>query len=116
MATGTIAVVAMLLLGEGAQAGPTAPLSHSGRWITDAMGRVVILHGVNMVNKKPPYSPAATGFGDDDAAFLQHNGFDAVRLGLIYEGVEPTPGGYDEGYLNDVAATEADLARHGVFS
>jgi endoglycosylceramidase len=99
-----------------AEAAPTAPLGHSGRWITDANGRVAILHGVNMVNKQPPYYPAAQGFGDDDAAFLQRNGFDAVRLGLIYKGVEPNPGAYDDGYLNAIAATEADLARHDVFS
>jgi endoglycosylceramidase len=76
----------------------------------------VILHGVNMVNKKPPYSPAATGFGDDDAAFLQRNGFNAVRLGLIYKGVEPNPGVYDDAYLDQIAQTESDLTRHGVFS
>jgi hypothetical protein len=28
-----------------AAAAPTAPLGHTGRWITDADGRVVILHG-----------------------------------------------------------------------
>jgi endoglycosylceramidase len=99
-----------------AQAAPTAPLGQSGRWITDAKGRVVILHGVNMVNKRPPYYPSATGFGDDDAAFLQRNGFNAVRLGLIYKAVEPDPGSYDDGYLDQIAQTESDLARHGVFS
>jgi endoglycosylceramidase len=99
-----------------AQAGPTAPLGHSGRWITDAKGRVAILHGVNMVTKVPPYAPSAQGFGEDDAAFLQRNGFNAVRLGLIYKAIEPSPGSYDDAYLNDIAATEADLARHGVFS
>jgi endoglycosylceramidase len=107
---------ALALLGSAAQAAPTAPLGHSGRWITDARGRVVILHGVNMVYKRPPYYPAAAGFGDDDATFLQRNGFNAVRLGVIYAGVEPSPGAYDDGYLNQIAATEADLARHGVFS
>jgi endoglycosylceramidase len=115
-AAAAFAALGATLIAAVAQAAPTAPLGHSGRWITDARGRVVILHGVNMVNKKPPYSPAATGFGDDDAAFLQHNGFDAVRLGLIYKGVEPNPGAYDDGYLNQIAQTEADLARHGVFS
>jgi endoglycosylceramidase len=109
-------VLALTLLVSAAGAAPTAPLSHSGRWITDANGRVAILHGVNMVNKQPPYAPSATGFGDDDAAFLQRNGFDAVRLGLIYKAIEPTPGAFDDSYLNDIAATEADLARHGVFS
>ncbi len=115
MATAAAAALVGLLCSV-AQAAPTAPLGHSGRWITDAEGRVVILHGVNMVYKRPPYYPAATGFGNDDAAFLQRNGFNAVRLGVIYSGVEPNPGSYDDAYLNQIAATEADLARHGVFS
>jgi endoglycosylceramidase len=104
------------MLGSTATAAPKAPLGHAGRWITDARGRVVILHGVNMVNKRPPYSPAATGFGEDDAAFLQRYGFNAVRLGVIYAAVEPSPGAYDDAYLSEIAATESQLARHGVFS
>jgi endoglycosylceramidase len=115
-ATAAIAVLGAALGGSPAEAGPTAPLSHSGRWITDAKGRVAILHGVNMVAKRPPYTPSSQGFGEDDAAFLQRHGFDAVRLGLIYAGVEPAPGSYDDAYLNQIAATEAELARHGVFS
>jgi endoglycosylceramidase len=115
-ATAAIAAIGATLFASAADAGPTAPLSHFGRWITDAKGRVAILHGVNMVNKQPPYAPSASGFSDDDAAFLQRNGFNSVRLGLIYKAIEPTPGSYDDSYLNDVAATEADLASHGVFS
>jgi endoglycosylceramidase len=111
-----LALVALTWLSSSASAGPTTPLGHSGRWITDAKGRVVILHGVNMVYKRPPYYPAAAGFGTDDAAFLQRNGFNAVRLGVIYAGVEPNPGSYDEGYLNQIAATESTLAKHGIFS
>jgi endoglycosylceramidase len=111
-----VAAAASLALCAGAWAGPTTPLGHSGRWITDAQGRVVILHGVNMVYKRPPYHPAATGFGEDDAAFLQRNGFNVVRLGVIYAGVEPNPGSYDDGYLNQIAATESTLAQHAIFS
>jgi endoglycosylceramidase len=84
--------------------------------VPDAKGRVVILHGVNMVFKRPPYYPAAAGFGRDDAAFLHRNGFNVVRLGVIYAGVEPSPGVYDDAYLNQIAATESLLAKHGVFS
>ena len=116
MAIAAAAALATISLAPAAQAGPTAPLGHSGRWITDAKGRVAILHGVNMVSKQPPYAPSAQGFGDDDAAFLQRYGFDAVRLGLIYKAVEPTPGTYADAYLNAIAATEANLASHGVFS
>ena len=110
MAIAAAAALATISLAPAAQAGPTAPLGHSGRWITDAKGRVAILHGVNMVNKQPPYAPSAQGFGDDDAAFLQRYGFDTVRLGLIYKAVEPTPGTYADAYLNAIAATEANLA------
>jgi endoglycosylceramidase len=99
-----------------AAASPAAPLGHSGRWITDADGRVVILHGANMVFKRPPYDPASGGFGEDDAAFLERHGFNTVRLGLIYKAVEPSAGVYDDAYIDSVADTERTLAAHGVFS
>jgi endoglycosylceramidase len=99
-----------------ASADPEIPLGHEGRWITDADGRVVILHGVNMVYKRPPYAPDEAGFSDDDAAFLEENGFNTVRLGLIYKAVEPNPGAYDEAYLDRLAATERILGAHGIFS
>jgi endoglycosylceramidase len=52
----------------------------------------VILRGVNMVAKLPPYDPAVLGFSDDDAAFLASEGFNTVRLGIIYKGLEPQRG------------------------
>ena len=96
--------------------GPTPPLATSGRWITDADGRAVIVHGVNMVYKRPPYYPGAIGFNDADAKFLRRHGFDAVRLGVIYTGVEPSPGRYSAGYLDHIAGTQRMLARQGIFS
>jgi endoglycosylceramidase len=111
-----------LLAGAGlaspavAGAGPTLPLGHAGRWITDATGRVVTLHGVNEVYKLAPYYPAVSGFGDDDAAFLAANGLDAVRVGVIWKALEPAPGVYDDAYLSQIAATVDTLARHGIVS
>jgi endoglycosylceramidase len=98
------------------QASPKLPLSHAGRWITDASGRVVIVHGTNMVYKLPPYYPSATGFGGDDAAFLRRIGFNAVRVGVIWKAVEPQPGVFDDGYLAHIAATVKTLASHGILS
>src|SRR5205085_7338626 len=95
-----------------AQAVPRLPPSHAGRWITDSGGRVVIVHGTNMVYKLPPYYPSAAGFGADDAAFLQRIGFNAVRVGVIWKAVEPRPGEFDGAYLGQVAATVKALAAH----
>jgi endoglycosylceramidase len=112
------ALTALVLLAGGgtAAAAPAPPLTHEGRWVTDASGRVVILHGVNMVNKRPPYHAGAAGFDSADARFLARHGFNNVRLGLIYAAVEPEPGVYDGAYLRRVARTQELLADHGIFS
>lgn len=101
---------------QAAATGPTLPVGHSGRWLTDADGRAVILHGFNQVYKLPPYEPSADGFGDDDAAFLAANGFNAMRLGVIWAAVEPQPLSYDDNYLASIAQTVATLASHGIIS
>jgi endoglycosylceramidase len=93
-----------------------SPLGHAGRWLTDAAGRVVVLHGLNQVYKVPPYTPSADGFGDDDAAFLAANGFTGMRVGIIWGAVEPQPGQYNDNYLASVAGTVQTLAAHGILS
>ena len=98
-----------------AAAAPSAPLSQHGRWITDARGRVVMLHGVNMVYKRPPYHPSAIGFDRADARFLRREGFNTVRLGVIYKGVEPSPGRYDDRYLDRIADSGRVLGREQIF-
>jgi endoglycosylceramidase len=115
----SLALVSLAFLPGGpasALAAPDLPLRHAGRWITDAHGRVVIVHGINMVYKLPPYSPAAVGFGDDDAVFLARSGFNVVRVGVIWKAVEPRPAAYDDGYLRAISATVRTLARHGILS
>jgi endoglycosylceramidase len=84
--------------------------------MTDSSGRVVVLHGVNMVYKLPPYYPGAIGFGADDAAFLARTGFNVVRVGVIWKALEPVPGVYDDAYLARIAATVRTLGRHGIYS
>ncbi len=98
------------------RAAPDGPLRNVGRWIVDSRGRVVILHGINMVYKRPPYQPGAVGFGADDARFLARNGFDTVRLGMIEKAIEPSPGHYRQGYITKIRSIERTLARHRIFS
>jgi len=69
-----------------------------------------------MVYKLPPYQPSATGFGANDAAFLARNGFDVVRLGVIYAAVEPSPGIYNDAYIAGIASTVRTLGAHGIYT
>lgn len=104
----------------GSRSAGTAPslplLSHEGRFLTDAAGQVVIVHGFDMVAKRPPYEPSADGFGATSAAALAANGFSVVRLGVIYAALEPTPGTLSSSYLDSIAATVRTLARAGVYT
>jgi endoglycosylceramidase len=89
-------------------------LGHVGRWLTDERGRVVLLRGVNLVNKLPPYHPAAAGFDESHAAHLGGEGFNGVRLCMVWKAVEPEPGGYDDVYLDTVARVAALLGAQGI--
>lgn len=92
-----------------------APVRHAGRWLTDRAGRVLVLHGVNLTAKRPPYLPSRMGFGADDARWLADQGFSVVRLGFIPAGVVPTgPGAYDDAYLDAFADTVRTLADAGL--
>lgn len=111
-----IALFVALLVAAPAAAAPRGPLHHKGRWLVDRGGRVVTLHGVNMVYKVAPYTPVKSGFGRDDARWLARHGFNTVRLGLIYAGVEPRPGEISSKYIDSIARTERTLSRAGIFS
>lgn len=111
----------VIALGTVALSGPAeaadAPRpSQSGRWMLDPDGRVLVMHGVNMVSKTGTHEPSALGFDADDAAFLADNGFTTVRLGLIWKAVEPEPGVYDDAYIESIRQTAELLAAEGVYS
>ncbi|MGA8681534.1 MAG: cellulase family glycosylhydrolase [Acidimicrobiales bacterium] len=91
-------------------------IGHSGRWLTNSDGQVVIVHGLNMVYKRPPYEPDAAGFGSVAASALAIDGLDVVRLGVIYSQLEPEPGVISRSYVDSIARTVGELARRGVYS
>lgn len=93
---------------------PVMPVSHSGRWLVDATGRVLEVHGVNMVEKRAPYYPAAFGFDSADGAWLAANGFDVVRLGVLATGALPAPGVVDSSYIDHLASTVRMLQSYGI--
>lgn len=83
----------------------------------DAQGRVVVLHGVNAVWKRAPYYPPATasGFTARDAQWIADQGFNTVRLGVIFAGVMPRRGQVDQRYLDHVAHVVDLLAARKVW-
>ena len=90
-----------------------------GGQLVDERGRTVILHGVNVVFKRPPYLPHGkaerTSFTARDAAPLRSWGFNTVRLGISLKALMPTPGVVDHAYLNKVLAITKLLEAKGLY-
>lgn len=64
-------------------------------------GSQIILHGINYVNKSAKID--STRFSNPENFKLMSKwGFNCIRLGVIWQGVEPEPGVYDEAYLKDL--------------
>ncbi len=113
-----------------------------GTFLRDSSGRIVILHGVNVVYKHPPFVvypdlSKPWNFTRADAEKIAALGFDVVRLGILWQGLEPgklapnspsvcnpgrhvDPGQMDKAvlnrYLDHVAETVALLASVHVYT
>lgn len=95
---------------------PVGPLRPEGRWIVDATGRVVTVHGLQLARKTDPYLAPPTSFTDRDAAALRQWGFNAVRLAWFWKGLEPERGRIDRTYLAQLDRVGDLLARNDVFT
>jgi endoglycosylceramidase len=102
--------------GSSEATGTLLPLGTTGTSFTNSDGQVVLMHGFGEVVKVPPYEPSATGFSDADAAFLQENGFNVVRLGVDWAALEPAPGVFNTSYLDSIEQTVKTLGQHGIYS
>src|SRR5947209_1455265 len=74
-----LALVLSVAAASSAQASPTEPLGHVGRWITDGDGRVVVLHGFNTVPINETLEPKQIGLTGDAIKWLSDNGFNVIR-------------------------------------
>ena len=107
-----------------AQQGPlSAP---GGPFLRDQSGRVVFLHGVNAVYKDAPFElypdPGKPwDFSATDASEMARLGFNVVRLGITWAGLEPgsagsndpticTPGAAADPHQFDASVAQAYLA------
>jgi len=72
-----------------------------GTAFVDAAGRHVMLNGVNLVNKNPDEGYIGSEGAQEFENFKKW-GFNIIRLGVIWDGLEPEPGVYDETYLEKI--------------
>ncbi len=85
-------VHAPTIAGSPAISGPITSLG--GPYLYDSEGRVVFFHGVNAVYKLPPYElypdPGKPwNLTASDASLMARLGFNVVRLGMTWKGLEP---------------------------
>ncbi len=95
-------------------------ISTDGLTFVDQFGRQRIFHGVNLVfkgardaNGRMRYDST---YGEKDLALLAGRGFNVVRLGLIWDAVEPKPGMYDDSYLDRIADLLDGCAVRGIYA
>ena len=72
-----------------------------GSKFIDSEGRQIILHGVNIIDKSREHN-YLSWHGSEEFAKMREWGFNCIRLGIIWDGVEPEPGCYDDEYLTGV--------------
>jgi len=89
-------------------------ISVLGEKFVDSYGRQVIFNGINLVNKDPAADYIDT-HSEQTFDLFRKWGFNCVRLGVIWAGVEPEPGKYDEKYLDTVQKEVDWAARNGLY-
>jgi endoglycosylceramidase len=89
-------------------------ISVKGTTFIDSNGRQVILSGINYVEKNANVNYITK---DSAATFAKFRnwGFNCIRLGVIWDGVEPEPGKYDEKYLDKLQEQVNWATQNGLY-
>jgi endoglycosylceramidase len=88
----------------------------------DSAGRERLFHGTNVVVKGPPWYPDFNTFSPDismaaeDFQWMQKLGLNVIRLGVIWAGLEPVRGEYNETYLDQLEHVVDLAASYGVYT
>ena len=72
-----------------------------GQKFVDSKGRQILFNGINYISKNPKekYMPQHTS---EVIWKFKKWGFNCIRLGIIWDGLEPEPGKYNEEYLEQM--------------
>ena len=89
--------------------------------IIDSQNRERIFHGVNVVYKGGNWHPQitdfnpTTSFAKKDILLLKDLGLNAVRLGVMWPGVEPERGNYNTSYLDVLGGIVNSLEKEDMY-
>ncbi|UCD85151.1 MAG: cellulase family glycosylhydrolase [Deltaproteobacteria bacterium] len=114
-----IAILGMSVIDCGEEKSDQVPVINrihtDGMWIKDEDGRTLILHGANISN----YAKHAPGYiswhTPEDYERMREWGFNAVRLLIFWVALEPSPGSFDEEYLDEVEQRVEWSAANGLY-
>jgi endoglycosylceramidase len=76
-------------------------ISIEGQKFVDANGRQIIFNGINYISKSPA-EKYIRGIEPELFTEFKSWGFNCIRFGIIWSGLEPEPGKYNEEYLAEI--------------
>lgn len=89
-----------------------------GKWFVDQDDRVVVLHGINAVEKKFPWVPDY-GYinlkNKTQLTYLKNWGFNVVRLGFMWSGLYPQKGQINLTYVEEMKGIIETLDSFGIY-
>lgn len=88
-------------------------ITPNGKKFIDPQGRHTLLHGINMVCKEKERNYIGD-YKEEDFRRLKEWGFNVIRLGIFWDGVEPEPGQYDDKYLDEIDKLIAMAEQNGI--
>ena len=112
-----VAVVLLVVGCEGAMPriySTAAPMPGQPTLI-DEYGRYRIFHGFNDVQKGFPWYPKDM-LNTTRIQLLQDLGMNAVRLGMMWSGAQPSMNEWNTSYYSTMSSIVDSLAQHGIYS
>ncbi|GAM27787.1 hypothetical protein SAMD00019534_109630, partial [Acytostelium subglobosum LB1] len=118
----TLASLVLLVLVAASSVSALITVNTTTQNLIDEYGRVRIFHGVNAVYKIFPWHPLTNEFDPQNSLVqfdidnLQEWGFNAIRFGAMWPGVEPEKGVFNQTYLDVIKGMVNQLGDAGIYA
>ncbi|NPA37654.1 MAG: glycoside hydrolase family 5 protein [Chlorobi bacterium] len=90
------------------------PVTIKDSVFVDGFGRQILFNGINLVNKNKSDNYI---YNNSEHIFRKFRkwGYNVVRLGIIWDGLEPEPGRYNEKYLKEIDKQIELAGENGIY-